>query len=133
MERAVAERQVDKNRTFTGSCNAPTEGSVQPVLKGEQTARAQTAVEDVVIVIRKSRHRVPYRAGDTLLETARRAGLRPPASCENGDCGTCMARLSAGKAEMRCNNVLTAEEVAQGYILTCQGRPTEPGTIVVYE
>jgi hypothetical protein len=44
-----------------------------------------------------------------------------------------MTRLSAGKVEMRCNNALTAEEVAQGNILTCQGRPTQPGTIVVYE
>src|SRR5579884_2017498 len=119
---------MDKNRTLTAPCKSPSDGSVQPVLEEKDTARGQAAVEDVVIVIRKSRHRVPYRAGDTLLETARRAGLRPPASCENGDCGTCMARLSAGKAEMRCNNVLTAEEVAQGYILTCQGRPTQPGT-----
>ena len=41
-----------------------------------------------------------------------------------------MARLKAGKVMMQVNNVLTPEEVAQGYVLTCQGRPTEPGTIV---
>jgi ring-1,2-phenylacetyl-CoA epoxidase subunit PaaE len=44
-----------------------------------------------------------------------------------------MARLKAGKAEMRVNNVLTPEEVAEGYVLTCQGRPTQPGTIVDYD
>jgi hypothetical protein len=35
---------------------------------------------------------------------------------ESGNCGTCMARLKAGKAEMRVNNVLTPEEVAEGYV-----------------
>ena len=83
-----------------------------------------------MFIIRRVKHRVPYRTGDTLLETARRAALRPPASCESGKCGTCMARLKAGKVMMQVNNVLTPEEVAQGYVLTCQGRPTEPGTIV---
>jgi ferredoxin len=90
-------------------------------------------IEDVVIIIRKSRHRVPYRAGDTLLETARRAGLRPPASCESGNCATCIARLKAGKAQMRVNHVLTPQEVAEGYILTCQSMPAQAGTIVDYD
>jgi enoyl-CoA hydratase len=34
----------------------------------------------------------------------------------HGNCGSCMARLKAGRAEMRVNNVLTPEEVAQGYV-----------------
>lgn len=76
---------------------------------------------------------VRYKAGDTLLETARRGGLRPPFSCEAGNCATCMAFLREGTARMRANNALTPEEVEEGWILTCQGLPTGPVVAVEYE
>ena len=74
-----------------------------------------------------------YQAGETFLETARRAGLRTPFSCESGSCATCMARLEVGEATMRVNNALTPEEVAEGWVLTCQGFPASPSVTVVYE
>jgi ferredoxin len=76
---------------------------------------------------------VHYQSGETFLETARRAGLRAPFSCEAGSCATCMARLAEGEARMRVNNALTPEEVAEGWILTCQGFPATPSVTVVYE
>jgi 3-ketosteroid 9alpha-monooxygenase subunit B len=76
---------------------------------------------------------VPQVAGETLLETARRAGLSPPFSCEAGNCGTCMARLTEGSATMRTNDVLEEDELADGYILTCQAVPDTASVIVVYE
>jgi 3-ketosteroid 9alpha-monooxygenase subunit B len=76
---------------------------------------------------------VPRVAGETLLESARRAGLAPPFSCEAGNCGTCMGRLTEGSATMRANNVLQDDEIADGYILTCQGVPDTPSVTVYYE
>ena len=76
---------------------------------------------------------VRYQPGDTLLETARRGGLRPPFSCEAGNCATCMAFLKEGSARMRANNALTPEEVEEGCILTCQGLPSGPAVSVEYE
>ena len=66
---------------------------------------------------------VRYQPGDTLLETARRGGLRPPFSCEAGNCATCMAFLKEGSVRMRANNALTPEEVEEGWVLTCQSLP----------
>jgi ferredoxin-NADP reductase len=71
--------------------------------------------------------------GITLLEHARRAGLKPPFSCEAGNCATCMGRLEAGQVKMRVNNALDDDEVADGYVLTCQGVPATPDVSVVYE
>jgi hypothetical protein len=34
---------------------------------------------------------------------------------------------------MRVNDVLTDEEIADGYVLTCQGVPSTPSVTVVYE
>jgi 3-ketosteroid 9alpha-monooxygenase subunit B len=89
--------------------------------------------ETVVIVLEGREHAVHYQAGETFLETARRAGLRAPFSCEAGSCATCMARLQEGEATMRVNNALTPEEVAEGWVLTCQGFPASPSATVVYE
>jgi ferredoxin len=76
---------------------------------------------------------VPQVAGETLLESARRAGLSPPFSCEAGNCGTCMAKLTEGSATMRTNDVLEDDELADGYILTCQAVPDTSAVTVQYE
>ncbi|MGO4758058.1 2Fe-2S iron-sulfur cluster-binding protein, partial [Streptomyces sp. 2MCAF27] len=76
---------------------------------------------------------VPQRHGETLLQSARRAGFSPPFSCESGDCATCMARLTDGEAKMRVNNALDPDEVDAGWVLTCQAEPTTPEVTVVYE
>lgn len=73
-----------------------------------------------------------HRPGTTLLQTARQAGLKPPSSCEAGDCATCMARLVEGSATMKNNNALTDDEVAEGWVLTCQAVPDSPEVRVVY-
>jgi len=74
-----------------------------------------------------------HRPGTTLLQTARFAGLKAPSSCETGSCATCMARITTGHALMRNNDVLTDDEVAEGWILTCQAEPTTAVVHVNYE
>ncbi len=69
----------------------------------------------------------------TILQTARELGLSPPYSCEAGNCATCMAELLEGTVEMRVNDVLSDQEVADGFVLTCQSVPTSPVVRVTYE
>ncbi|HEX4015622.1 MAG TPA: ferredoxin--NADP reductase [Frankiaceae bacterium] len=73
-----------------------------------------------------------HRAGTTILQTARQMGMTPPSSCEAGDCATCMGRLVSGTAAMHANNALTDDEVAEGWILTCQAVPDPPAVRVRY-
>jgi ferredoxin-NADP reductase len=87
----------------------------------------------VSIVLSGQKRTVPQHAGETLLESARRAGLTPPFSCEAGNCATCMAQVTDGEAKMRANNALDDDEVAEGWVLTCQGEPVTPHITVVYE
>jgi 3-ketosteroid 9alpha-monooxygenase subunit B len=89
--------------------------------------------EGVTLILGGKKTSVPYQPGATILETARRGGLRPPFSCEAGNCATCMAMLREGTVRMRANNALTPEEVAEGWILTCQSLPTAPVVTVEYE
>jgi ferredoxin-NADP reductase len=87
----------------------------------------------VCVVLSGRRHTVPQHAGETLLESARRAGLSPPFSCEAGNCATCIAQVTEGEAKMRANNALDDDEIADGWVLTCQGEPVTPHVTVVYE
>lgn len=87
----------------------------------------------VTIHLARKKVSVPLIPGETLLESARRAGLDPPFNCEAGNCGTCMAKLTEGIATMRINDALDDDEVADGYILTCQGVPTTTSITVEYE
>jgi 3-ketosteroid 9alpha-monooxygenase subunit B len=106
-----------------------------PPVKAAATEVADAAAAEGTVTIHLERKKVsvPQVAGETLLETARRAGLSPPFSCEAGNCGTCMARLTEGSATMRTNDVLEEDELADGYILTCQAVPDTSSVAVVYE
>lgn len=89
--------------------------------------------EDVTIVLGRNTVTVPYRAGNTLLQTARLAGLNAPSSCETGSCGTCIAAITEGGARMLNNDALDEDEVAEGLVVTCQAIPTSRTVRVVYE
>jgi ferredoxin len=89
--------------------------------------------EEVVIELERRKTATAYRAGDTLLQTARSAGLQAPYSCETGSCGTCMARITEGSARMVNNDALEDDEVADGYVLTCQALPTSPTVRLTYD
>ncbi|WP_240316506.1 2Fe-2S iron-sulfur cluster-binding protein [Mycobacterium persicum] len=106
-------------------------------MKNASAGRFEKAVmtESGMVTIQLDRKKVsvPLVPGETLLESARRAGLDPPFSCEAGNCGTCMARLVEGSATMRVNDALEEDEVAEGYILTCQGVPETASITVRYE
>ncbi|KUI34899.1 (2Fe-2S)-binding protein [Mycobacterium sp. IS-1590] len=87
----------------------------------------------VTIVLDRKKVAVARVANETLLESARRAGLSPPFSCEAGNCGTCMGKLTEGRATMRINDALDEDEVAEGYILTCQAIPETDTISVTYD
>ena len=71
--------------------------------------------------------------GDTILDAALAAGAEAPYSCKNGMCSTCRARITEGTALMDVNYSLSDKEVAQGYVLTCQARPTAAQVAVDFD
>ncbi len=89
--------------------------------------------EEVTIELDRQTVTVGYRAGNTLLQTARMAGLKAPSSCETGSCGTCIAQVTEGSARLLNNDALDDDEIAEGFVVTCQALPTSRTIRFVYE
>jgi ferredoxin-NADP reductase len=123
VEAGLDRRGVDPDRLFIERFD----------LSDEPAVRVESETESMVVRLEGRKHRLRYEAGDTILDAARRAGLKPPFACQAGNCGTCMAHLREGKATMRVNNALGADEVEQGWILTCQAIPTSREVLVDYD
>lgn len=69
----------------------------------------------------------------SVLEAALAQDIDAPYSCQGGICSTCIARITEGKVEMRKNQILTDDEVAEGLILTCQAHPTTAKVVIDYD
>lgn len=61
--------------------------------------------------------------GQTVLQAARAAGVRIPAACEFGLCGTCKTLKLSGEVEMNHNGGILDDEIAEGFILACCSKP----------
>jgi ring-1,2-phenylacetyl-CoA epoxidase subunit PaaE len=68
-----------------------------------------------------------------LLDAAQRVRADLPFACRGGVCGTCRARVTVGEVRMRRNYALEPEELAAGYVLTCQSLPVSDRLTVDYD
>jgi 3-ketosteroid 9alpha-monooxygenase subunit B len=71
--------------------------------------------------------------GTRMLDVLIDEGLDPPFSCREGICGACACQLTGGKVEMAHNEVLEAQDIADGYILACQALALTPEVSITYE
>jgi len=69
----------------------------------------------------------------SILDNARAAGLSAPYACKAGVCATCRAKVVSGEVSMAANYGLSAEEVASGYVLTCQAVPKSDNVALDYD
>lgn len=75
----------------------------------------------------------PRSARESVLAAALRTRPDVPFACAGGVCGTCRAKVVAGEFTMDENYALEREELAAGYVLTCQTHPTSGSLSVDYD
>jgi len=88
---------------------------------------------DLHIICNGKQHSVPMSAEDNPLAAGLQAGLDLPYSCRNGVCCTCRAKVMQGQVSMNKNFTLTKEEIAQGFVLSCQAKALTPKLVLSFD
>ena len=129
-EAALLDRSVDKDRIHIERFTADRPSAALAAQMAELQTKAAGAT--VTVTIDGRTRRVEFTESN-ILDSARAAGLPAPFACKAGVCATCRAKVTSGKVEMAARYGLTDEEVAAGYVLTCQSVPAGDGVAVDYD
>ncbi|ASL48373.1 3-ketosteroid-9-alpha-hydroxylase reductase subunit [Burkholderia sp. AD24] len=71
----------------------------------------------------KSNREIECGSGQHVLDAAKKAGVRLPASCTQGMCGTCKVKLVSGEVLMKHAGGIRQREIDQGMVLLCCSKP----------
>jgi ring-1,2-phenylacetyl-CoA epoxidase subunit PaaE len=129
-EGALLDRNVEPERIHIERFTAdrPSAALAQEIAQ----LQTQAAGTTLSVTLDGRTRRVAFSEGN-ILDSARASGLPAPFACKAGVCATCRAKVTSGKVEMAARYGLTDEEVAEGYILTCQSVPVGDGVAVDYD
>jgi len=129
-EGALLDRNIPKARIHIERFTADRpRGAVSREIEQLQT---QAEGATIAVTLDGRTRRIPFTQGN-ILDSARSAGMPAPFACKAGVCATCRAKVIKGKVEMAARYGLTDEEVAEGYVLTCQSVPLGNGVAVDYD
>ena len=103
----------------------------EPVRGDEETVDGPSSSVTVVLDGRSTTLALPRDV--PVLDSAQRVRSDLPFACKGGVCGTCRARVTDGEVQMRRNYALEENEVAAGYVLTCQSLPLTDAVTVDFD
>jgi ring-1,2-phenylacetyl-CoA epoxidase subunit PaaE len=103
----------------------------QPVRGDDQLVEGPSSQVTVVLDGRTTTLALPK--DEPVLDSAQRVRSDLPFACKGGVCGTCRARVTDGSVDMRRNYALEDDEVAAGFVLTCQSYPVTEAVRVDYD
>jgi ring-1,2-phenylacetyl-CoA epoxidase subunit PaaE len=125
---ALAAQGVGRERIHSERYSVASERSARAV----RAPRSDVAQVTVRLDGRERSFSMPMQ-GDSLLDAAAAAGIDLPFACKGGVCSTCRTKVVAGSVEMAENYALEPAELAAGYVLACQSRPTSAELILDYD
>lgn len=98
--------------------SVPSKSDDEPTVTGEKTS--------LVVTLDGNTTTVDWKPNELMLDALQAAGLNPPYSCRSGSCGACICTLESGDVEMRHNELLDEDDLAEGLILACQAIARSP-------
>ncbi len=107
------------------------EDTPPPEAQHVDTPAGPGATVTVVLDGRATTTTVP--PGTAILDAAQQVRPDLPFACKGGVCGTCRALVTAGEVRMRRNYALEDDELAAGFVLTCQALPVSAEVTVDYD
>ncbi|MEN2281488.1 ferredoxin--NADP reductase [Algoriphagus sp. SE2] len=89
----------------------------------EAAATLGGLTRDVMIEMEGEEHLVTVSPDKTILESGLAQNLNMPYSCQSGLCTACRGKLLSGEVKMDEDAGLNENEINEGYVLCCVGRP----------
>ena len=126
---------IDEERIHYELFFASAEDARQAIAKHHERAR-QYAGLTTEVSVRHGGREVVFELtadGENILDGAFGQGLELPYSCKGGVCATCKAKVVEGQVDMDLNHALSDEEVADGFVLTCQAHPISSRVAVDFD
>ena len=125
-EKALIEAGVPESRVYTERFTSGPAQAAKIQADTDAAPLKQAAAKDIAltIVLDGKQHELHIGADEHVLDAALDAGLDLPFSCKAGVCCTCRAKVLSGEVVMDKNFTLEGDEMAQGYVLSCQARAT---------
>ena len=133
LELGLPARQIHTER-FASADNATDFVAPQQAMAGTSGKNdVKTAAQTIplAIVLDGKRHELAMAPHEHVLDVALQAGLDLPWSCKAGVCCTCRARVIQGQVAMDRNFTLEPDEMARGFVLTCQATPVGVDPLVI--
>jgi len=107
--------------------------STTPAADKAPTASSSSGDAAVTVILDGEETHFTQGPKDFILDSALDAGADVPYACKGAVCCTCRAKVLEGEVEMAMNYSLTDDEVAEGFILTCQSMPRSPKVTVSFD
>jgi ring-1,2-phenylacetyl-CoA epoxidase subunit PaaE len=104
-----------------------------PVERRAPEASADRGDAEVTILLDGRASTFTMRGDERVLDAALRVRGELPYACKGGVCSTCRAKLVEGEVTMARNFALEPDELAAGYVLTCQSSPVTDFLKVDYD
>jgi ring-1,2-phenylacetyl-CoA epoxidase subunit PaaE len=127
-----AEKELTKQGVNTKNIHKELFTNAHLKVNGSVTASSDQDI-NLEITLNKEDYNLTMDPGKTILEQLLEKKIDAPYSCTSGACSTCMAKLISGKVKMDSCLALDDDEVADGYILTCQSRAESPSIKLTYD
>ena len=103
-------------------------------LAAREALQQKAAGTELVVTLDGRRSRIAFDpAKGSILDCVQAAGMPAPYACKGGVCTTCRAKILEGQVTMTKNYGLTEQEVADGYVLTCQSVPASDHVVLNYD
>ena len=136
-EKTLLDAGVKADRIRTERFTSPTLEALSPEQKakavlGHKATRDGGEVQLTVVLDGKP-YDMPMNKNEKILDIALAMGLDLPYSCKGGVCCTCRCKVTEGTTEMEKNFTLEKPEVDQGFVLSCQARPTSGRVVVSFD
>jgi ring-1,2-phenylacetyl-CoA epoxidase subunit PaaE len=106
---------------------------VPPELAAHADPLPAGATADVTVILDGRVTALALPKDEPILDAAQRVRADLPFACKGGVCGTCRARVTHGEVRMRRNFALEDDEVADGFVLTCQSLPVTDTVTVDFD